>query len=84
MVSNQLLVGVGRSVGGFELDRGNVVAVPVETLRVVPVNPAECRESDVVDRLPRASVGPVDQLGFVVAVDGFSERVVVGIADRSD
>ena len=84
MVSNQLVVGVCRSVGGFELDGWNVVAVPVEALGVVPVNPAECRELDIVDGLPRPAVGPVDQLGFVVAVDGLRERVVVGIADRSD
>ena len=68
MVSNQLLVGVGRSVGGFELGGWHVVAVAVETAGVVPVDPAERGEFDVVDRLPWTAIRPVDQFGFVVAV----------------
>ena len=77
MVSNQLLVGVGRSVGGFELGGWHVVAVAVEALGVVPVQPGQCGQLDLVDGGPRALFGAVDQLGLVVAVDGLSEGVVV-------
>ena len=44
---------------------------------VVPVDPAEGGQFDVFDRLPRpAAGGPVDQLGFVVAVDRLGEGVI--------
>ena len=59
MVSNQLLVGVGRIVGGFELVGWHVTAMAVEALGVVPVHPRQGGQFDVVDGAPRALVGSV-------------------------
>ena len=84
MVSNQLLVGVVGSVGRLELDGWNIAAVAVESLVVVPVHPRQRGELDLIDGLPWPLLGPVDQLGLVVAVDRLSEGVVIGIADGSD
>jgi hypothetical protein len=82
LVSNQLLVGVGASVGGFELGGWHVVAVAVEALGVVPVHPRQRRQFDVVDCGPRALLGAVDQLGLVVAVDRLGERVVEALSGQ--
>ena len=80
MVSNQLVVGVVGSVGRLELDGRDVAAVPVEALGVVPVHPRQCGEFDLVDGLPWTLLGPVDELGLVVAVDRLGEGVVVGLS----
>ena len=49
---------------------------------VEPVDPFQGGELDVVDVLPRSP--SADHFGLVEPVDGFRERVVVGIALRSD
>src|SRR5437773_721626 len=51
---------------------------------VVPVHPAEGRELDVLDGLPRSLTGPADELGLVEPVHGLGERVVVTVANRTD
>jgi hypothetical protein len=62
---------------GFELGGWDVAEVAVEAGGVVPVNPAQGGQLDVFDGLPRpAAGGSVDQLGLVVAVDGFGQSVV--------
>jgi hypothetical protein len=72
----------------FELGGWDVVEVAVEACRVVPVDPAEGGQFNVVDGAPRALLGASDQLGLVVAVDRLSQRVVIGIirpiADGAD
>jgi hypothetical protein len=69
----------------FELDRWQVTEVAVQSLGVVPVHPAQGRELELLDRLPRAVAGgTTNQLGLVVAVDGLGQRVVVAVCDRSD
>ena len=68
MGSNQGVVGLVGSVERcFELWWWHVTGVAVEPRRVVPVHPAERRELDVVDGLPRPSGlgGSVDQIGLV-------------------
>jgi hypothetical protein len=60
----------------LELDGREVAEVAVQALGVVPVHPAERRELDFFDGLPRAGAGrAADQLGLVVAVDRLSQRV---------
>ena len=77
MDSNQL-VGVLCSIERcFELGGWDVVAVAVKACRVVPVDPAEGGQLDVLDGLPWVLLWASDQLGFVVAVDGLSEGVDV-------
>ena len=69
---------------GFELGRWDVTEVAVEAFGVVPVHPAERRELDIGDGLPRPLTGPTDELGLVEAVHRFRERVVVAVTDRPD
>ena len=77
MVSGCLAGGVEGSVASsFELGGWHVAEVSVETFGVVPVHPAERRELDFLDRLPRSLPGPADQLGLVEPVDRLGERVV--------
>src|SRR5215213_8775155 len=82
----QLRAGVGGSVERcLELCRGQVAEVAVEPGGVVPVDPAESGELDVLDGLPGSGAGgSADQLGLVVAVDGLGKRVIEGVADRPD
>ncbi len=40
---------------------------------VVPVDPLECRELDVIDRPPRTFT--IDQIGLVDAVDGLRQGI---------
>ena len=49
---------------------------------IEPIDPFEGRELDGLERPPRAA--PMDQLGFVEAVDRLGERVVVAVADAAD
>ena len=56
----------------------------MKTFGVVPMHPAERRELDIRDGLPRSLTGPADELGLVEAVHGFRERVVVAVTDRTD
>ena len=68
----------------FELGGWDVVAVAVQPCRVVPVEPAQGGQLDVVDGAPWALLGASDQLGLVVTVDRLREGVVIGIADGAD
>ena len=49
----------------------------MQPLRVVPMHPAEGRQFQVLDRLPRTgSGGSADEFGLVVAIDGNAEGSV--------
>ena len=65
LVSNQCVVGLSASVGGFELCGRGVAEVAVEALVVVPVDPGQGGEFDVVDAAPR----PVGAGNSAVVVD---------------
>ena len=87
MDSDQGLVGPFRSVERlFELCWWDVVEVAVQAVVVVPVDPAQRGELEVLDRLPRAALarGATDQFGLVIAVHGLGQRVIVRIADSAD
>ncbi len=84
---DQGLVGPFRSVERLlELCWWDVVEVAVQAVVVVPVDPAQGGELDILDGLPRPSFtrGTADQLGFVVAIHGLSQSVVVAVADGAD
>ena len=49
---------------------------------VEPIDPFEGGELDGLEAAPRSA--PMDQLGFVEAVDGFGESIVIGISDTTD
>src|SRR5690625_4857876 len=51
-------------------------------MMVEPVHPLECGEFYCLQAMPGAA--PVNDLGFVEAVDCFGEGVVIGIADAAD
>ena len=69
------MVGLSASVGVLELRGWGVAEVAVESLGVVPVDPAQGGEFDVVDAAPWAPGGAADQFGLVEADDGFGEGV---------
>ena len=60
--------------------------VAVQAFVVVPVDPTEGGELDVLDGLPGSSLtgGAADQFGLVVAVHGLGQSVVVRISDGAD
>src|SRR5262245_21399683 len=70
--SDQGLIGPWVIVeGGFEFYGWDVAEIAVQTAGVVPVHPAQGAQFDVFDGLPGPGAArPVDQLGFVIAVDG--------------
>ena len=69
----------------LELHRWDVAEVAVQALGVVPVDPAEGGELDVLDGLPWRRAGrAADQISLVVAVDGLGQGVVVGVRDGPD
>lgn len=49
-------------------------------------DPAERRELDVLDGLPRPTLAgwAAGEFGFVVAIDRLCQRIVVGICDGAD
>ena len=53
-----------------------------EPVVVEPVHPFQRRELDGFEAAPWPA--PVDHLGLVEAVDGFGERIVIGISDTAD
>ncbi len=48
----------------------------METLRIVPVDPAERGEFDVIDGPPRPLLRTTNQLGFVQAVHALDEGII--------
>ena len=79
MVSNPERVGLLGSIERcFELGGRDVAAVAVEPGRVVPVDPRQGGELDVVNGPPRSPAlgGPADQLGLVEPVDRFGEGII--------
>ena len=69
-------------MGGFELGRWNVAAVPVEPVVVEPGDSSGGRQFDVLDGLPWFA--SVDQFSLVQTDDGLGQRVVIGTADSPD
>ena len=87
MDSGQGLVGPFRSVERLlKLCWRHFTEVAVQAGVVVPVDPAQGGQLDVLDCLPRSSLagGAADEFGFVVAVDRLGQCVVVGISDGAD
>src|SRR3954451_6955650 len=68
-------------VGGLGLGGRDVADRPEETAIVEPVDPFESGELDRFKAAPGAA--PVDHLGFVEAVDGFGEGIVVAVPDTA-
>ena len=66
----------------LELVRGNIPERLEQAPRVVPRDPFDCRELDLLYRLPRAA--PTDLFGLVEPDDRVRERVVVRIAGATD
>jgi hypothetical protein len=83
---DQGLVGPFRSVeDGFELCGRYIVEVAVQAAGVVPVDPAQGGQLDVLDGLPRPGAGgAVDRFGLVLAVHRLSESVVETVTDGPD
>ena len=75
---DQGLVGPFRSVErGFELCWRYVVEVAVRPAGVVPVDPSQGGQLDVLDGLPWPGAGrSVDQLGLVISVHRLREGVI--------
>src|SRR5690606_13304871 len=70
---------------GLELCWGDVVAVAVQPLLVVPVHPCQGGQFELVDVVPDGgSVGPVDALGLVQPVGGLGQGGVAGIGGAPD
>jgi hypothetical protein len=64
-------------IGSLQIDRWDVAAVFVEAAVVEPVDPFDSGQLDLIDGAPR--LAGLDQFGFVQAVDGFGQRVVIGL-----
>ena len=65
------------SLGGGDIADGFEEAVVVE-----PIDPGEGREFNLLDAFPGAAA--MNDLGFVEAIHGFREGVIIGIADAAD
>ena len=65
-------------VGRLQFDGWDIPAVLVEAAVVEPVDPFSGGQFDFVDGLPGFT--RFDQLGFVQAVDGLGQRVVITVA----
>ena len=71
----------GSVVDLLELGRGQVAEVAVEAFGVVPVDPGQGGEFDVIDALPwplLGAGGAADEFGLVVAVDGLGQLTTIG------
>jgi hypothetical protein len=66
----------------LELGRGEVVAGGVESAVVVPVDPLEGGQLDIVEASPGST--PADHLGLEQADLALGERVVERVVDRAD
>ena len=64
-------------MGRLHLDRWDVAAVLVEAVVVEPVDPPGGGVFDLLDGAP--GLAWFDQFGLVQAVDGFGQRVVIGL-----
>ena len=69
-------------VGGLGLGGRDVPDRPEEAAVVEPVDPFEGGELDRLKGAPGAA--PMDHLGFVEAVDGFGEGIIVAVTDAAD
>jgi hypothetical protein len=69
-------------IGRLQIDGWDVAAIFVEAAVVEPVGPFGGRQLDFVDAPP--GLARSDQLGFIQAVDGFGQGVVIRAANRSD
>src|SRR5438105_3837548 len=77
LFSGCLVGGLERSVmSGFELGWGHVTEVAVKAFGVVPVHPAERRELDVLDGLPRSVTH--NWLGAVAVKSRFTRSAGLG------
>ena len=83
--SDQLFaVGLASIERLLELGGRDVAEVAVEALRVVPVHPAEGRELENFDGLPRlGACGASDEFGLVVAVHRLGQGVDAPIVVNS-
>jgi hypothetical protein len=68
-------------VVGFGFGRWNVANGSEQPPVVVPVDPAQGSQLQLVSAAPGTAM---DDLGFVESVDRFGERIVVAVADASD
>src|SRR3954463_15238747 len=68
-------------MGGLGFGGRDVSDWPEETAVVEPIDPFEGGELDRFKAAPGAA--PVDHLGFVEAVDGFGEGIVVAVPDTA-
>jgi hypothetical protein len=73
--SNQLVGLFGSIERCFELGGREITTVAVEAACVVPVDPAERGDFDVVDGAPRALRRPANEFGSVVPVDRLGQGV---------
>jgi hypothetical protein len=64
-------------IGRLQIDGWDVAAVFVEAAVVKPVDPFGGGQLDLLDGAP--GLARFDQLGFVEAVDGLGQRVVIGL-----
>src|SRR3954447_25561655 len=69
-------------VGGLGLGGRDVPDWLEKATFVEPVDPFESGKLDGFEAAPRAA--PMDDLGFVEAVDGFGEGIVVAVPDAAD
>src|SRR3954447_6633482 len=69
-------------VGGLGLSGRDVPDRLEETAVVEPVDPFESGKLDGFEAAPGAA--PMDHLGFVEAVDGFGEGIVVAVTDAAN
>src|SRR4051794_13753103 len=69
-------------VGGLGLGGRDVPDRLEEAAVIEPVDPFEGGELDGFEATPGAA--PMDHLGFVEAVDGFGEGVVVAVTDAAN
>ena len=78
-IAGHLKLGI---VGGLGLGGRDVPDRLEEAAFVEPVDPFEGGELDRFEAAPGAA--PMDHLGFVEAVDGFGEGIVVAVTDAAD
>ena len=87
MSSDQGLVGPFRSVERLlELCWRHVIEIAVQAGVVVPVDPAQGGQLDVLYGLPRLalSCGTADEVSLVVSIDRLGELIIVGICDSAN